>query len=81
MWRGRAHAILYTLNTPADQRYEHGLAIVESKRWNLPLDRDVNQAASSTQTFYKKEVMRTFIISLLIHTRYPKQDRIWPTIS
>ena len=32
------------------KRYEHGLAIVESKRWNLPLDRgDANKAAPSTQ--------------------------------
>ena len=32
------------------QRYEHGLAIVESKRWNLPLDRgDEHRAAPSTQ--------------------------------
>ena len=32
------------------KRYEHGLAIVESKRWNLPLDRgDTNKAAPSTQ--------------------------------
>ena len=32
------------------QRYEHGRAIVESKRWNLPLDRgDEHRAAPSTQ--------------------------------
>ena len=32
------------------KRYEYGLAIVESKRWNLPLDRgDRNKAAPSTQ--------------------------------
>ena len=32
------------------KRYEHGLAIVEAKRWNLPLDRgDANKAAPSTQ--------------------------------
>ena len=32
------------------KRYEHGLSIVESKRWNLPLDRgDANKAAPSTQ--------------------------------
>ena len=32
------------------KRYEHGLAIVEPKRWNLPLDRgDANKAAPSTQ--------------------------------
>ena len=31
------------------KRYEHGLSIVESKRWNLPLDRgDANKAAPST---------------------------------
>ena len=32
------------------KRYEHGRAIVEAKRWNLPLDRgDGNKAAPSTQ--------------------------------
>ena len=32
------------------RRYEHGLSIVESKRWDLPLDRgDANKAAPSTQ--------------------------------
>ena len=32
------------------KRYEHGLSIVEAKRWNLPLDRgDANKAAPSTQ--------------------------------
>ena len=32
------------------RRYEHGLSIVESKRWDLPLDRgDGNKAAPSTQ--------------------------------
>ena len=32
------------------KRYEYGLAIVESKRWNLPLDRgNDNKAAPSTQ--------------------------------
>ena len=32
------------------KRYEHGRAIVEAKRWNLPLDRgDANKAAPSTQ--------------------------------
>ena len=32
------------------KRYEYGLSIVESKRWNLPLDRgDANKAAPSTQ--------------------------------
>ena len=32
------------------KRYEHGLSLVESKRWNLPLDRgDANKAAPSTQ--------------------------------
>ena len=32
------------------RRYEHGLSIVESKRWDLPLDRgDGNKSAPSTQ--------------------------------